>query len=465
MRPRHLALFAFLMVSAGCRTVPVVPYHTEPIEGGGCAAETSDCSAAFLEEREEYLLGFVEFDDLGWAHDRRQQTTLLERIGRELEERDVLMVVFAHGWKHNSESCDSNVTCFRTILEQLHATEKAVAAPGAERRIVGIYVGWRGLSWDTTVSRQLTFYGRKATAHKVGSGAVTELLVRLKQLREERHRSVTDSDTRLVIVGHSFGGALIWSATSQLLMERMAVARSLAEGAPDDDSAAEEIDCLRQPLPGDAVRGFGDLVLLVNPAFEAARYQPLHALSQEGSFPTCQPPIFVVATSTGDDATGKWFPRGRALSVRLDDYPPGKVQLEREANLRTLGHFKPYNTHALTATDRTPKIGVEDKAKIASCDCPFDLGSAMLSNEDPGAVRERATALRRFLANGESEFPFPTSELVWKGGPLPSNAPVMVVEVDPKIIPNHVDIYQPAFIDFLRHLIMAAGARPAHYDR
>lgn len=33
----------------------------------------------------------------------------------------------------------------------------------------------------------------------------------------------------------------------------------------------------------------------------------------------------------------------------------------------------------------------------------------------------------------------------------------MVISVDANIIPNHSDIYQLAFVDFLRYLIMIAG--------
>ncbi len=432
MRLRQQIVLALATTAfVGCG-LPVVQHHTDPTPG--CHPEDEECSRAFIEERDEYLLGFVEFDDLGWAHDRRQQAALVERIEREIEQRDVLMLVFAHGWKHDSRTCDSNVTCFRTILRQLYETEQALAPKGEARRIIGIYVGWRGTSWDNRLLKQLTFYGRKATAQKVGSGAVTELLVRLKQLRQQRRDLVSGpSTTRLVIVGHSFGGALIFSATSQLIMERMAIA----------DLSADDR----------RVDGFGDLVVLVNPAFEAARYQPIHAALEDGDFVADQNPIFVVVTSRGDTATKNLFPRGRAISIQFDDYPQGeRGRFQKRASKHAVGHFDEFRTHSLETYD-TPEPDPQDKSKVALCQCPF-----LLTGEPtpPDLVSDNAAALRSHDWRSDPEFTFPSSKLVWDDL-LPPNAPVMVISVHPSIVPNHVDIYQPAFVDFLRHLIIAAG--------
>lgn len=423
----------------GCGSLPVTPYH-----GPACRADADDCAATSIEERDAYLLGYVEFDDLGWSHDRGQQRAIVDRIEREIEQRDVLMVVFAHGWKHNAQACDSNVTCFRTILEQLNATEQALAPKGEARRIVGIYVGWRGASWSNRALKQLTFYGRKATAHKVGSGAVTELLVRLKQLRQRRHRSVEaagrgPSTTRLVIVGHSFGGALIYSATSQLIMERMAI----ADASRDDRR----------------VHGFGDLVVLVNPAFEAARYQPIHAAMMDGDYVEEQNPVFVIVTSEGDTATRNWFPRGRAVPILLDDYrEDGQKAFQRRANKLAVGHFAPFRTHRLEPNADTPDPDREDRSKIPLCECPFPLHGPPM---DPEALGDKIEELRTHPWADDPTFDFPTSRLVWDDL-LPPNAPVMVISTDPQIIETHIDIYQPAFVDFLRHLIMAAGEQQVY---
>jgi len=61
----------------------------------------------------------------------------------------------------------------------------------------------------------------------------------------------------LIIVGHSFGGMVVYSALAQSLIE---AASSIA--------------------PHVGTR-FADLVLLVNPAFEAVRYLPIFDLLKE----------------------------------------------------------------------------------------------------------------------------------------------------------------------------------------
>jgi len=454
-------LFAALtMVSC----VSLQQYHppAEPsaaLPDAVCRPSTpGDCSAAVLEERDEYLLGFVEFDDLGWAWDRGQQELLLSRLEAETAERDALIVVFAHGWKHDARTCDTNVTCFRETLKQLYLTEMALVDKSTTpRRIIGIYLGWRGRSANGPVSKQLSFYGRKGTAHKVGSGAVTEFLVRLKEIRNQRHQTVAQSmtdlypdltaderpssPTRLVFVGHSFGGALMYSATSQLLVERLALAAAY----------------------GDAARGFGDMVVLVNPAFEAARYEPLHEAVRHGAYPDDQRPILAIITSQGDSATGKAFPLGRWLPSQFDTYRKDSRKREQiGANRKAVGHFPDYRTHFLIPNDRTEEPVKANKKLAENCGCNFPIASEGTDEEHAAIVRETIENLRNHRWSESGEMSFPLSTLVWEKDKLPSNSPIMLVSADPKIIPNHSGIYQRAFIDFLRYMIMQAG-EPVNY--
>lgn len=428
--------------------IPLRQYHTVPPDPAppdilprevACSPAAGDCSTAYLENRPEYLLGFVEFDDLGWSWDRAQQEVVLATLEAEVERGDALMVVFAHGWKHDAQTCDNNVTCFRRVLRELYETERALAGEkGTPRRIVGVYIGWRGDSSRGKVLKQTTFYGRKGTAHKVGSGAVTELLVRLKQIRERRHRRSPGSSTRLVIVGHSFGGALMYSATSQLIMERLALAAS----SPEDPR----------------VRGFGDLIVLVNPAFEAARYQPLHATVAAGAFPADQPPVFIIVTSQGDQATGRAFPIGRRLPAKLDDYRPDAMGREQKrANIKAVGHFPPYRTHFLEPNADTPEPQRKDDALGADCGCPYAFPDRVMTHE---AMSRTLARLDAHPWDEDATLDFPTSTLRLEKGA--ANSPIYVISTDPMIIRSHSDIYQPAFVDFLRYIIMMAG-EPVDY--
>jgi hypothetical protein len=461
-RPRLLPLSLLLVLAlAQSACIGLQQYHSaapatpsDPAEldcrPTGQPSETWNCRDAYLENHPEYLLGFVEFDDLGWAWDKKQQATLIAAIEAETANRDALIVVFAHGWKHNSSTCDNNVTCFRATLEQLHQTEVAIEGAANARRIIGVYVGWRGRSSNGKLLGQTTFFGRKSTAHKVGSGAVTELLVRLKEIRNARHRQMApaSSNTRLVVVGHSFGGALIFSATSQLIVERLAV------------SAAR----------GDAVQGFADLVVLVNPAFEAALYEPVfeavldraEAVDSDGhvGYPVDQKPVFVIVTSQGDSATGKAFPAGRLIPTAIsDDYRPGpEGKIQKQANRKAIGHYPPYRTHFLNANSHTPPIQTADKSRDKLCQCPYALEGKALTHAE---VAAQLADLRNHRWDLDPSLEFPTSTLVWETGKgenqTPYNSPVMVISTEPTIIAKHSDIYQAAFVDFLRYLIMAMG--------
>jgi hypothetical protein len=91
-------------------------------------------------------------------------------------------------------------------------------------RIIGIFVGWRGLSATIPPFRELSFYARKRAAHAIGQGELVELLTFLD--RFQNHLNEPDPQRcRLVILGHSFGGAMLYSAVANVLKSRIVEAR------------------------------------------------------------------------------------------------------------------------------------------------------------------------------------------------------------------------------------------------
>src|SRR5262249_24305907 len=116
-------------------------------------------------------------------------------------------------------------------------------------------------------------------------------------------KAQAQAPVRMIIVGHSFGGLIVFNAISGSLIEGLT-----AEGAGALNSSIE--------LP--AQPRFGDMVVLVNPAFEATRYTPLFRVATRRAYPNYQAPLLVALSSTDDRANRVHFPWGRRLSTMFE---------------------------------------------------------------------------------------------------------------------------------------------------
>ena len=276
-----------------------------------------------------YELAVVEFDDQGRCYDRRQIDGVakrLEALGPEdaAQGQDVILIAFVHGWQHDARSDDDNLTQFRALLSQTVDYEEKHASPGvAPRPVLGVFVGWRGLSdfGLGDVVADATFWGRQAAGQRVATGSVRELFGRLRHYRNRRQKQ--GGNALLVIVGHSFGGMIVYSALAQSLIQ--------AASAP----------------VGRVTPEFADLVLLANPAIEGARYLPIYDLVTGGAFQartTKQLPVFICAQADNDQPVGLVFPLGNAGHA-IDEAAIG--DLEKECVTHALGFVPSFRTHAL----------------------------------------------------------------------------------------------------------------------
>lgn len=407
------------------------------------AQPDTDCPASALQEYRPaspseagYLLGFIEFDDQGQLFDRAQMTAVVNAVFEEAapENKDLLMVVFVHGWKHSAAPGDDNIETFRAALRHLSAAEARIgrASGVPPRQVVGIYLGWRGGSVTVPVAKEATFWDRKNTAHKVGHGGVTEALNRLELVRKTKDALAPDgrSSTRLVVVGHSFGGAVVFSALSQILEGRF-----IHTAGPIGTVSNAE--------------GFGSLVVLINPAFEAVRFAPLSDMSTErGTYFNAQLPVLAILTSEADDATRLAFPAGRLVSTLFEE----TRQVERyngltrqkeaidqnKANITAVGHFDPYKTHDLRAAGQDRGAGSERPA----ADQPeetFFRNSQRWENDKPGG-----------------EIPF-SGSLLKRTGTSAGRNPYLVIRVDKQLIRDHNDIDDPRVIEFINQLILISS--------
>lgn len=283
---------------------------------------------------------FVEFDDQGWlwgsAPDETGELpkkTQLEDAVAHINDlhgcRDApIVVAFAHGWNHDASADDDNVEGFLDSLAYISA--KA----GPARKVVGVYLGWRGESGEVDGLKHLgTFFSRKGTAHRIGVSGVSQVLNSLElekqALMDERDANCsTDAEPNLVFIGHSFGGAMIHSAMTPLLAERM---RRLA-AQPDMAKRKAQLD------------GYADLVILFNPAFEAARVEHITHIPAECGFGPCRTMLMAITSET-DWEVGRAFPWGRAAGVALEQRRDTE---QWTANVTAIGRYEPYITHDLS---------------------------------------------------------------------------------------------------------------------
>lgn len=354
-RPGGRSLLCGLLLLAGC--APFVPQRVGVGAGDICplpqAVETASaaCREASVERAPGFDIAYIEMTDQGWFHLRAQWERAWQLVdaarGGQGDARDVQVVLFIHGWRHTAAFDDVDVRNFREVVMP------TFAAAHPERRTVGLYIGWRGRSLEMWGVERLSFYDRKATAERVARGSIREVIGRLRHQARSPERRV-----HLSLIGHSFGGLIVYSAIAESLLDSL-FAASANGGVP-------------KPVV--------DLALAINPAFEASRFEPLFQVAQRlpraADDGTPRPPIFVSITSEADAATKAVFPVGRALNSMLgreswtdeDDCPSGRTRqgecpsgdgsrmLERLANTNTIGHLERYQTHRLDNDGATGAI-------------------------------------------------------------------------------------------------------------
>lgn len=307
-----------------------------------------------IEDYGKYFLGVVEFDDQGWSYDQSNQMQVLEsRLKQEFadpqyDDTDFLTVVFIHGWHHNAHDNDCNVYEFRSMLKSISEKYDSLY-PGTfkqRKRVVGIYVGWRGEAMNIPGIRYLSIVDRRYTAEHVAKGSVRELFAMLRKHEfVEGARSKRPDRVRTVVIGHSFGGLIAFHGLSQALLNELALSK------PDPNIGCNSA----VPREGSttSIPAWPDMVVLINPAFEASRFESLHHLMQpvkDCPYLNETRPKLVVVTADNDSATGSFFPFFRRIGTLFEGYDESirrSESRERESNWHAIGFVDRYRTHRL----------------------------------------------------------------------------------------------------------------------
>jgi len=158
----------------------------------------------------------------------------------------------------------------------------------------------------------------------------------------------------MLTIGHSFGGLIVYAAVAQYLTDQAAAleVKSLIAGpGPNNGYIAEQ----EKQIPG-----YGDLVVVLNPAIEATRYEPIREIrdtAPQRGFAPWQSPVFIEVTSVGDSigsgdrATGTVFPIGRFFSTLGQDIGGSFRSGEYTEAVTAFGHYPVFWTHFLTNTN------------------------------------------------------------------------------------------------------------------
>jgi hypothetical protein len=437
-----IAVLAVLMSVAGCASNVQHRTDSAPFIGTTNQAATDPHNHAIIEKTSDYTLGFVEFDEEGWFWSPTQVETVKQMVRTEANTAvtnnpaGIILLVFVHGWKNNAAYNCGNVATFRTALSQLNFAEQTDANTNHRpaRKIVGVYCGWRGLTLTVPYVQDVTFWARKSTAHKVGGyGAMTELFVELQKTAElSSHTIVTNGPpTEFIIVGHSFGGAAVYTAISEFVTKQF-------------------VDSLEQ-TPPQPLKPLGDQVILLNPAFEASRHYNLNRLATNMSiYPTNQRPVLSIFTSKGDWATHYALPAGRFVSTMFENFRgPGPEQ--RDATRAAVGWFEPFVTHTLDYNTNAVLGGTAPHTTYNRETKRHEL------DRDPERVERSIKNVHnqrdKWVPNQPAKS-YEFDDCILKPHPrYKTGDPFLVVAVDKKIMKDHDDIDNPVLINFLREYI------------
>jgi len=295
----------------------------------GCTPLTPSRSNNSVAIENGYKVAFIEFGEQGSYQDPTQLQNALDLI-RNTDKP--LVITYVHGWQNNVESDD--VRKFGSLLARL---ESAPAIRNVGFHIVGVYLGWRGKITPLPVLKELSFWNRKATAERLASNY--DCYDAIASISEEARKHGT-GEQYTVLLGHSFGGLI--------------VERSVAHAVNAEIHGHADAD---RSMPA-------DLMIVVNPASDSilAR-QMIDALYDRKTEGTR--PLFISITSTGDWATGKVFPIGAGLASISKGFntveapgPGDKPVSEREFYTSTPGHNEMLINHVtldLHQTINSPK--------------------------------------------------------------------------------------------------------------
>ena len=337
-----------------------------------------------------YELAFIEFGEQGSYQDPTQLQNAVDLIKRTARP---LVITYVHGWHHGAQSADVGKFC-----EWLSQISQSPLIRNTGFHPIGVYLGWRGESVTIPVVRQFTFFSRKAAAERLASNFdCYDAIAAVSQAAREAHGA---GGQYTVLIGHSFGGLVVERAVAHAINAEM-----------HGHAAAD------RSLPA-------DLILMVNPASDSILTRQMIAALYSRHTENSRP-FLVSLTSTGDAATGLAFPVSTSLAATTKAFnevtPPGADERESERRFYTAtpGHNQFLINHETVKLHET--IAAPGGLNALQTNLSHNLRGAVFTTDGAGGRLE-----------------------LWDLKPVGKvDVPYWDVKVDPSIIKDHGDIWNP----------------------
>jgi len=320
------------MVFSGC-AVNGRPMRFDPLTDNGSIPKSLSWYIEGRTKTDRLIsCSFVEFDERGDFLDFRQHRDCEARITNMVESGPVLLVMYCHGWKNNSQSED--VIKFNSFLAKIAASPE-VSQRGF--RVHGVYLSWRGnvvrpyvdksdddgfyssclsnfrepivsrkynrwADWIGWLPENIDFFTRQRAAEHLVSGLPMARAIFTYASAAKQYGSKLDN--QVIVMGHSMGALMLERSLGQ------AMTGSLVMEWWD---RIKKQDARQKPaLPF-------DFILFLNSAApsiyakEMRDFLEANRNAQKYSGGS-NAPVIVSLTSTADSATGTLFPLAHALA-------------------------------------------------------------------------------------------------------------------------------------------------------
>ncbi len=257
---------------------------------------------------------------------------------------------------------------------------------------------------------------------------------------------------KLVVIGHSFGASVTFNALAHVYLERFLA------GVYSIDS-------------GPRFRGYGDLVVLINPAIEAMRYMPFQSavryyaqrpMPDNADFSKELLPRLVVLSSESDFPTRRLFPLGRVFSTFMEthrgldqstDLGLQSRYSEWAMDRSTVGNFEGFHTHD------TVKLASTQPSALQGLDTSYtDALAYRCKTLTAAEVRARLTRTRENHNQADEDghagiFEDSGISVYRKKDAINGFVPYMLANVDEAIVDGHNDIVKPNLVCWINQLL------------